>query len=102
MSVVKLDLADGTTFSQSFQQYQAIRVAEVSELSGPPSKIITDAIDDPRLPAMGDPHPVYAGMFVTNKTARPVDAKSARVILPIHGISRISASVIPAAMPPVR
>jgi len=79
MSVVKLDLADGTTFSQSFQQYQALRVAEVSELSGPPSKIITDAIDDPRLPAMGDAHPVYAGMFVTQKTARPVDAQSVRV-----------------------
>lgn len=80
MSTVEANLLDGWTIEDGTSGFSETRVYDVYGLAGDVSARMYAALNDPAIPARGDPHPIVAGILVTRRSATPLEkADAARV-----------------------
>lgn len=68
---VKVDIKRGSQIVNDDRGYRVVRIAHVSGVTGNTEAAMYRAITEPRLPRIGDPHPVVPGIVLQSLAATP-------------------------------
>ena len=79
MTVIVEDLVDGHELNDVLGGSSIKRTFRISELVAIPSGQLIEAVQDPGIPKIGEPYPVFTTLFVLTVNARPDGPNAARV-----------------------
>lgn len=78
---IKVDIKRGSQITNDERGFRAVRIAHVSGVAGNVEAAMYRAITEPRLPRIGDPHPVVPGVVLQSLVADPLGGGVYRVKL---------------------